>query len=554
MRAPRRHFAPALLAGLAWSLAAGGCDRTPLATGLPQETRDSCGLCHGSEESPAPPRALDGSEDSTQLAVGAHQVHLVASDSHAAVPCEACHRVPAEVADDGHLGEGPAEVVFSDFAQGEDLVPRWDRGSGRCDNVYCHGASLSGGLHISPVWNRVDGRQATCKGCHGNPPPPPHPQLSNCEQCHDETVAEDGSLDLAGGFHLDGELQARGECYDCHGSDPYPWPPIALDGSEDTTAVGVGAHDAHMTLGEFAFPVACDDCHLVPVELDDPGHFGSELPAEVTFAGVAVTGGASATWNHEAEPPTCSNVYCHGATLSGGTNTTPDWTAAGTDSVVCGSCHSLPPAAPHPDSTACQICHPGTTSDGVAIDVLGGLHVNGQVDVPTLCNGCHGDAESPAPPRDLSGNTATSARGVGAHRIHLDDSTRSRAIACNECHLVPLRTDSPGHLDEDLQAELVFGALASLGTNPSYDAASDAPSCSNVYCHGVTLSGGTLPQPGWTLSAASTGSCDSCHGSPPPAPHPQVDSCEACHPRTVIQDQVIDLSSDTHIDGEVTFY
>src|SRR4051812_16949793 len=67
----------------------------------------------------------------------------------------------------------------------------------------------------------------------------------------------------------------------------------------------------------------------------------------------------------------CQN--CHGADLAGG--------KAG---VSCQECHSL------------QIGQSGLTT----------------------CTSCHGD-QSPTPPRDLTGSTATTSRGVGAHQAHL---------------------------------------------------------------------------------------------------------------------------------------
>ena len=44
----------------------------------------------------------------------------------------------------------------------------------------------------------------------------------------------------------------------------------------------------------------------------------------VTFGDLATTAGATPTWDRPSA--TCSSVYCHGATLPGGTNTRPTWT------------------------------------------------------------------------------------------------------------------------------------------------------------------------------------------------------------------------------------
>ena len=88
----------------------------------------------------------------------------------------------------------------------------------------------------------------------------------------------------------------------------------------------------------------------------------------------------------------------------------------------------------------------------------------------TRCATCHGDPNRKgdylsrsAPPRDLLGASTPEYPGVGAHSIHLNPSATHGAIACDECHVVPERVDSPGHADSDRPAELVFGVVARTG-------------------------------------------------------------------------------------------
>ncbi len=99
------------------------------------------------------------------------------------------------------------------------------------------------------------------------------------------------------------------------------------------------------------------------------------------------------------------------------------------------------------------------------------LHIDGIVEVKNLtCDACHGGAGDPSPPRDVAGNVATAARGVGAHRSHLRAANWRAAIACTECHLVPAATIAAGHFDTPLPAELRFGATARAdGANPAFD-------------------------------------------------------------------------------------
>jgi hypothetical protein len=127
--------------------------------------------------------------------------------------------------------------------------------------------------------------------------------------------------------------------------------------------------------------------------------------------------------------------------------------------------------------TGCQECHgeaPNFTGgvSGVSCGTAG-CHVDDR-DVRksiVACNTCHGDfharandVASFAPPRDLSRNNATTARGVGAHQIHLRGGANSDAIECKECHTVPAGVFVGEHLTPKGAAKLVFG-LVSLKYN-----------------------------------------------------------------------------------------
>ena len=89
--------------------------------------------------------------------------------------------------------------------------------------------------------------------------------------------------------------------------------------------------------------------------------------------------------------------------------------------------------------------------------------------VTLSCTSCHGDATraattlnpllAAAPPVDTKGNTATTARGVGAHQRHLVAGALSAGTACGECHAtVPSSAHSNGVV------EVVFGTLARTGS------------------------------------------------------------------------------------------
>src|SRR5690242_19080090 len=74
---------------------------------------------------------------------------------------------------------------------------------------------------------------------------------------------------------------------------------------------------------------------------------------------------------------------------------------------------------------------------------------------------CHGNDVSNAPPKSISGGTATTTVGVGAHVPHADASPAwHKKVMCADCHKVPTEVNSPGHIDGDNKAEVVFSTRA----------------------------------------------------------------------------------------------
>ena len=188
-------------------------------------------------------------------------------------------------------------------------------------------------------------------------------------------------------------------------------------------------------------------------------------------------------------------------------------------------------------------------------------HVNGTVDVVALsCSSCHGDSArlpnptafvdgvTAAPPIDVSGNTLASARGVGAHLVHVN-GTRSKNLLCSDCHDITSSFQGVGHANGVV--DMAWGTLAKMGgAMPTYILGS-AGSCNATYCHGNFAGSGVAGNsPAWT-TAGRLG-CTSCHGAPPAlsaqSHHPANAACASCHgtgysPTTVVQA--------THVDGTV---
>jgi predicted CxxxxCH...CXXCH cytochrome family protein len=216
-----------------------------------------------------------------------------------------------------------------------------------------------------------------CSSCHGAPPDAPHVPNAHCERCHGYDVGVvDGQVTITRPeLHQDGTVQVAVGCSSCHGWNQGVSPPQDLRGGCDPVRRGVGSHQAMREAPILAHRVGCPNCHVVPTEIDQAGHLDGDNRAEVTFGLLATVGGVTPTWNGT----TCSSVYCHGATLTGGTLKTPTWGDTSGAASACGACHAL--ASPDGDTESdCSSCHP--TSVDEARDILpAGTHVNGVVDL-----------------------------------------------------------------------------------------------------------------------------------------------------------------------------
>lgn len=505
-----------------------------------------CATCHGDPSRSgdvlrraAPPRALLGTTDVHNPGVGAHSIHLDPSKTHGAIACAQCHVVPERVDSPGHLDSShPARVVFGALATEGDRAPAYDPVARTCGDTYCHRGA-------DAVWSEPKTSDATCGSCHGLPPRLPHPQSSACSSCHGAVVDADRHF-VSPALHVNGVVDfAPGKCTDCHGSDGNPAPPADLAGNVAVASVGVGAHRAHLAGGVSGRPLACAECHVVPIKVEEPTH-ADGLPAEVNLVGVAATSGRKPAWSHDSK--SCTNTWCHGPDTDSG-NTSPSWVVPGP--LACPTCHGTPPKAPHPQLSTCSLCHGAVVgADDVTI-VDRARHVDGVIDVsvPTSCTSCHGGSKDAAP--------VPGSPGAGAHRTHLDGTARSRKVECNACHVVPTTVLAPGHLDSPRPAEVIFSGVAQAGGVPPVYANS---TCSLSPCHGAVFpggdpSGGSNTAPIWTRVDGSQAPCGSCHAIPPPAPHPYVDLnpvCSACH-KDIAPDNQTFTRPDLHVDGKVTF-
>ena len=113
---------------------------------------------------------------------------------------------------------GTVDLAWGPLATKLGAAPAWDRAQATCASTYCHGAKLRGRrAHDAQVDGGVAGpdllrllpRRAAASAAPGRRP--------RCSGCHPDTVRPDGSIDLAGGHHIDGKLDVTGECGACHG-------------------------------------------------------------------------------------------------------------------------------------------------------------------------------------------------------------------------------------------------------------------------------------------------------------------------------------------------
>ncbi|MDP4175583.1 MAG: CxxxxCH/CxxCH domain-containing protein [Bacteroidota bacterium] len=277
---------------------------------------------------------------------------------------------------------------------------------------------------------------------------------------------------------------------------------------------------------------------------------------------------------------------CHGLTFTGG-NT----------GVNCSKCHST--IQVHTDSTTtasshgaylrahdwnlggCKQCHGASYAGGQFQAATScnnqGCHSSANGGSPEACNTCHGQFHDPtkiAPPRSVTGDTATSNRGVGAHASHLYTASISNTVSCAECHTIPQGVFAAGHLDTGLPAEVNFhGPLGTKNSSPVYN--SGNLTCANTYCHGnFSFSKASAPasdqfayaednivganfSPKWTQVDGSQAACGTCHGLPPKGHigYPNnlpVTACgnSGCHSGVVdINGNIIDKNK--HINGAI---
>ena len=233
------------------------------------------------------------------------------------------------------------------------------------------------------------------------------------------------------------------------------------------------------------------------------------------------------------------------------------------------------------DMRLCQQCHGGDFAGGTVNKSC--LKCHTEENGPLACNTCHGDPNPGGhifPPKDIAGDTATTAPGVGAHVAHLVNNDLTFDIRCSNCHKFPANFFADGHISPDgLPAQITFGrrAVYNHGINSSYDYTNH--SCSNTYCHGnfvtkrdtskaeyqfIFVDSTGAPSDSmygnnvtvvWNQVDGTQAKCGSCHGLPPTGHRYQTwpSSCTICH-RGVIDAEGNIIDSTKHINGHIDVF
>lgn len=221
------------------------------------------------------------------------------------------------------------------------------------------------------------------------------------------------------------------------------------------------------------------------------------------------------------------------------------------------------------DMKSCQTCHGSRFDGGISQTSCNTCH--NKPAGPENCATCHGTVNA-APPRDLSGNTARTARAVGAHQIHLLVGAISTNTPCTECHSVPSSVSSSGHIDPigvNTPADVRFTGSYLPHPTPAPTFDPQTLKCSNTYCHGNFRNGNSF-SPVWNDVSGTQAACGTCHGdvtkptlaerampktTAQGGTHPAVDlvssPCVRCHEAVVDASMKI-INTNKHINGKIS--
>ncbi|MFZ4856910.1 MAG: CxxxxCH/CxxCH domain c-type cytochrome [Desulfuromonadaceae bacterium] len=515
----------------------------------------TCGSCH----------AAMTKMGNISTATGSHKRHVQVSGFECATCHGAQYSASSSSVNTATHVDRSITMALTGTAATNGAVPVYYQGNNspgggydKCSNVYCHsnvqGTDGSGKptKFTDPLWGAPP---LVCGSCHASMATDAaatgshvsHAQTAQygCQTCHNgagkNTVKHaSGFIDFsfsgsaAGTAYSNGSAVTPGKGYgscstNCHGQGTpawgatyvvpgttFPYSASQCDKCHSGTAAApfystatpnkvtattntkVGAHTSHLTaVHALSTALACADCHGTVTSISAANHMNGST--DFVFSALAKTGGLNPTYTGGQ----CDNTYCHGTTLTGGSNIKPNWTQTITG---CAVCHGFPPTTakngtvPHSTSTACNGCHTHVNSTNNGF-INPALHINGLVNYSFgACDSCHG--YPPARPgfAASAGNWANAKTedytyGGGAHTVqsHVNKS----AVAsegfdnCNRCHnpadhqMSPI-VFKPGDnikVNVDQSIRFVPAKQAKYTSNRRDGTQHVAGTCSNINCH-----------------------------------------------------------------------
>lgn len=299
----------------------------------------------------------------------------------------------------------PHQDAWMDLSQGDEFHGQVVQqvGTEKCQG--CHGAEFQGGtsgiscydchtyphqgffkggtVHGKFIKTELNWDLLNCRFCHGTDYSGGRVTVGlTCRDCHTSTAGPEA-------------------CNTCHGDFYHPSqiaPPQDLHNNFDMSAVGVGAHQNHVTTTTVTNTYNCDQCHTPVSNFQSPTHIDQTPLAEIEFAALATGNGSlNTSWDHG--NATCGEVYCHGSfefkksqsanpwgyadSLITGTPGPVVWTQAFSGPTICSFCHGLPPTGHINNNYTlndCAYCHGSVVNNqGTIIDK--NKHINGQADL-----------------------------------------------------------------------------------------------------------------------------------------------------------------------------
>ncbi len=171
--------------------------------------------------------------------------------------------------------------------------------SGYASCTSCHGIDFTGGESRSSCFTCHDSYPhnsgwialATANS-HGDYIRAAHWSMDNCKACHGADYR--GGKSGSSCFKCHQDEAGPEACNVCHGSQANSAPPEDLTNNTLTSAIGVGAHQVHVT--RFG---TCEICHQIPTSFNDPRHIDDTPNAEVV-----------STWQWNRNTATCG-ITCH---------------------------------------------------------------------------------------------------------------------------------------------------------------------------------------------------------------------------------------------------